>query len=52
MPEALGVRIFGSVDMSGRIRGQFAVYHFEGLALGIQTMSLIQVCHERGRESP
>jgi hypothetical protein len=35
-PEELGRRIFGSVDTNGRIRGQFAVYHFEGLALGIQ----------------
>ncbi|MEO3859199.1 DUF262 domain-containing protein [Acrocarpospora sp. B8E8] len=32
----LGQRIFGSVDSKQNIRGQFAVYHFEGLALGIQ----------------
>ncbi|KAB8190210.1 DUF262 domain-containing protein [Nonomuraea phyllanthi] len=32
----LGSRIFGSVDTSGRIRGQFAVYHFEGITLGLQ----------------
>lgn len=29
-------RVFGSVDSSRRIRGQFAVYHFEGFAFGIQ----------------
>lgn len=34
--ENVGGKVFGSVDGSGRIRGQFAVYHFEGLALGIQ----------------
>ncbi|MGW2471867.1 DUF262 domain-containing protein [Streptomyces sp. NPDC001665] len=32
----VGQRIFGAVDVRGRIRGQFAVYHFEGLAFGIQ----------------
>ncbi|MEW2467659.1 DUF262 domain-containing protein [Streptomyces sp. NPDC046994] len=32
----VGSRIFGSVDARGNIRGQFAVYHFEGFALGIQ----------------
>ncbi|MEV7373622.1 DUF262 domain-containing protein [Streptomyces sp. NPDC090301] len=31
-----GQRIFGAVDVRGTIRGQFAVYHFEGFALGIQ----------------
>jgi hypothetical protein len=34
----LGQRIFGSVDTGGRIRGQFAVYHYEGLTLGIQPL--------------
>lgn len=34
--DRVGRRIFGSVDTNGRIRGQFAVYHYEGLALGIQ----------------
>jgi hypothetical protein len=34
--DELGQRVFGSVTSSGNIRGQFAVYHFEGLALGIQ----------------
>ncbi|MGW1750977.1 DUF262 domain-containing protein [Streptomyces sp. NPDC002092] len=34
--DAIGQRIFGAVDVRGNIRGQFAVYHFEGFALGIQ----------------
>jgi hypothetical protein len=36
--EKVGRRIFGSVDTNQRIRGQFAVYHYEGLALGIQAV--------------
>lgn len=35
-PDELGPRVFGSVTSSGTIRGQFAVYHFEGIALGMQ----------------
>lgn len=37
-PDQLGTRVFGSVGSSGNIRGQFAVYHFEGLTLGIQSI--------------
>jgi hypothetical protein len=32
----IGRKIFGAVDTKRQIRGQFAVYHYEGLALGIQ----------------
>lgn len=35
-PDKLGGRLFGAVDVRGKIRGQFAIYHFEGLSLGIQ----------------
>lgn len=31
----VGERVFGAVDNRGRIRGQFAVYHFEGFTLGM-----------------
>ncbi|MGH8604083.1 MAG: hypothetical protein ACREXR_15325 [Gammaproteobacteria bacterium] len=34
--EAVGQKVFGAVDSKGQIRGQFAVYHYEGLTLGIQ----------------
>ncbi|AOS64770.1 DUF262 domain-containing protein [Actinoalloteichus hymeniacidonis] len=34
--EAVGPKVFGSVNASGKIRGQFAVYHFEGFAFGLQ----------------
>jgi len=36
--DQLGTRIFGSVDAAGNIRGQFAVYHFEGIAVGLQAI--------------
>ncbi|MFE0034319.1 hypothetical protein [[Kitasatospora] papulosa] len=36
VPDEVGNRVFGSVSFAGKIRGQFAVYHFEGFALGIQ----------------
>jgi hypothetical protein len=36
--DEVGSRIFGSVDSRGNIRGQFAVYHFEGFSLGIQSI--------------
>ncbi|MGW5876873.1 DUF262 domain-containing protein [Nocardiopsis terrae] len=32
----VGQKVFGSVNSNGSIRGQFAVYHFEGFTLGIQ----------------
>jgi len=32
----VGKKVFGSVDGGRRIRGQFAVYHFEGLSFGVQ----------------
>jgi hypothetical protein len=34
--EKLGKLLFGAVNTRGTIRGQFAIYHFEGIALGIQ----------------
>jgi len=34
--DQLGTRVFGAVGSNRNIRGQFAVYHFEGLSLGIQ----------------
>ncbi|QVJ01432.1 hypothetical protein KGD82_25905 [Nocardiopsis eucommiae] len=34
--DEVGSKIFGSVDSRGRIKGQFAVYHFEGFSLGLQ----------------
>ncbi|MGW7085259.1 DUF262 domain-containing protein [Streptomyces sp. NPDC054871] len=38
VPDAVGNRVFGSVSATGKIRGQFAVYHFEGFALGLQSI--------------
>jgi Protein of unknown function DUF262 len=31
-------KIFGTVSTSGEPRGQFSVYHYEGIALGLQTV--------------
>ncbi|WP_405753295.1 DUF262 domain-containing protein [Streptomyces sp. NBC_00012] len=38
VPDEVGNRVFGSVSVAGKIRGQFAVYHFEGFALGLQSI--------------
>ncbi len=36
LSDDLGLRIFGAVRVGGSIMGQFAVYHFEGITLGVQ----------------